>query len=565
MTVRVGFAMLVHDALDRAAAVARHWAEAGSPVAIHVDSRVGRGGFDDMRTLLAGTEGVSFVKRRRCEWGTWSLVSASQAAADRLLADNPDLSHVFLASGSCLPLRPVSDLSAFLASRPDTDFIESVSVDDVPWAKGGLDAERFTLVFPFSWKRQRRLFDLSVGMQRGLRYRRRLPAGVAPHLGSQWWCLTRETLERLSGDPRRAELQRFFRTVWIPDESYYQSLVRLYARRIESRSLTLSKFDFQGKPHVFYDDHLELLRRSDCFVARKIWPRANRLYGAFLGPGKAEATTAVPAPARIDRAFSRAVDRRTRGRDGLYSMARYPHPSRTTGRTAAPYLVYHGIGDLFEDLPGWVSNATRVRAHGHLFDPDGAQFADGQSIFAGALPSLPSLRDYNPQAFLTNLVWNTRGETQAFLFGPGDRQEIAPFLASDANARILVVSGAWAVALFRSGASVEDVRKRAAELQKVEAAQLERLRCASTRAEARIWTLGEFLDRPSEVLQAILDSAQSLRDGPLVEAPLLHDLNGFDAFLQDLRNQGMQPHLTGDIPEGPILPGTAETRPRAAR
>jgi hypothetical protein len=62
----------------------------------------------------------------------------------------------------------------------------------------------------------------------------------------------------------------------------YQTLARQYFSNIESRSLTLSKFDFQGKPHIFYDDHLQLLRRSDCFVARKIWHLAERLYMAFL-------------------------------------------------------------------------------------------------------------------------------------------------------------------------------------------------------------------------------------------------------------------------------------------
>jgi hypothetical protein len=102
--------------------------------------------------------------------------------------------------------------------------------------------------------------------------RRELPEGITPHLGSQWWCLTRQTLSAILEDPRRRELDRYFKYVWIPDESYYQTLVRNYGRRIESRSLTLSKFDFQGKPHVFYDDHLHLLRRSDCFVARKVWP-----------------------------------------------------------------------------------------------------------------------------------------------------------------------------------------------------------------------------------------------------------------------------------------------------
>ena len=36
-----------------------------------------------------------------------------------------------------------------------------------------------------------------------------------------------------------------------------------------------------------------------------------------------------------------------------------------------------------------------------------------------------ALRDYNPRSFLTNLIWNTRGETQCFQFGPGDVQDIA--------------------------------------------------------------------------------------------------------------------------------------------
>ena len=96
-------------------------------------------------------------------------------------------------------------------------------------------------------------------------------------MGSQWWCLTRQTLSAIFAGPAGVSVHdRYFRHVWIPDESYFQTLARLYSTHIESRSLTLSKFDFQGKPHIFYDDHLQLLRRSDCFVARKIWPHADR-------------------------------------------------------------------------------------------------------------------------------------------------------------------------------------------------------------------------------------------------------------------------------------------------
>lgn len=274
----VGFVMLCHTALDRAAQVARHWAERDCPVVIHLDRRVAEGERLALTTKLSDLAKVRFCDRVACEWGTFSLVQASILAADLMLRDFPGVGHVYLASGSCLPIRPVDELRAHLAAHPGTDFIESVTTADVAWTVGGLNKERFTLRFPFSWKRQRWLFDGYVDLQRRVGFRRRIPAGLVPHLGSQWWCLTRATLKAILNHPDRARHDRYFRRVWIPDESYFPTLVRLVSDRIESRSLTLSKFDFQGWPHSFYDDHLHLLRRTDAFVARKIWPRAEVLY-----------------------------------------------------------------------------------------------------------------------------------------------------------------------------------------------------------------------------------------------------------------------------------------------
>ena len=423
----LGFVMLCHTALHRAAQVARHWAERDCPVVIHVDRQVKRSRYADFRRELADLENVRFTKRLRCEWGTWSLVQASQSAAELLLAEFPGVRHVYLASGSCLPLRPVDELQAYLAARPMTDFIESVTIRDVDWTVGGLNDERFKLRFPFSWKRHRFLFDTYVDLQRRVGYRRQLPDGVVPHLGSQWWCLTRQTLTAILQDPRRRELERFFSLVWIPDESYYQTLLRNYARTSESRSRTLPKFDFQGKPHVFYDDHLHLLRRSDCFVARKIWPKANRLYNTFLTDDAAISRMAEPAPGKIDRVFSRALERRTRGRPGLYMHSRFPNPDWENGKTAAPYSVFHGFNDLFLDFEGWLSRRFGTVVHGNIFDPRRARFAGDAPTYAGGLSSSATMRDYNPEHFLTSMIWNTRGERQSFMFGPRDSQKIGAF------------------------------------------------------------------------------------------------------------------------------------------
>lgn len=543
----VGFVMLCHTALDRAAQVARHWAERDCPVVIHVDRRVEDWSFERLRAALDDLPNVRFSGRFACEWGTWGIVAATQVAAEMMLAEFPSVRHVYLASGSCLPLRPVSDLVAYLDARPRTDFIESVTTEDVGWTIGGLDYERFTLRFPFSWRKQRLLFDLYVGIQRQLGVRRELPKGIVPHLGSQWWCLTRQTLTAILEGPERAIWDAYFRRVWIPDESYFQTLVRQVSTNIESRSLTLAKFDFQGKPHIFYDDHLQLLRRSDCFVARKIWPQAAKLYATFLNDDATLQAGGEPNPGKIDRLFAKAVERRTKGRPGLYMQSRFPNEDWENGKTAAPYSVFQGFADVFENFEQWLSKVTGTRVHGHLFAPDRVDFAGGETVYNGAISDNAKLRDANPKSFLTNLVWATRGERQCFQFGPADSQKLAWFMALDPNAQISVISGAWALPLFRSNRNFSDIRKEAARLQKIESEFLATLRLPTTKARVRTWTLAEFVENPMEPLQTLVDeiSPRSLRR--LTEAPKMIDLTGFGQFLQNLRNQGMQPMLMGDF------------------
>lgn len=557
----VGIVILVHTGFDRAEQVIRHWTQAGCPVVVHVDSRVSAATYQAFERNLSTLKDVKLSKRFRCEWGTWGMVAATQKAVELLLASFLDVRHVYLASETCLPLRPIAELQAYLDSRPTTDFIESATTADVPWTVGGLDKERFTLRFPFSWKRNRKLFDAYVNLQRRLRLKRRIPAGLVPHMGSQWWCLTRQTLTAILQDPDRATYDRYFRKVWIPDESYFQTLVRLYAKNIESRSLTLSKFDFQGKPHIFYDDHLQLLRRSDCFVARKIWPRADRLYKTFLNPDTSAYQAAEPNPGKIDRIFSKAVERRTFGRPGLYMQSRWPQVNRENGLTSSPYSVFEGFSELFENFESWLAKETGARVHGHLYHPKKVMFDGQQDYFHGALSSSAVLRDYQPHMFLTNLIWNTRGERQAFQFGPKDKQKVAATFIRDHNAQISVISGAWAVPLFLSKREMPDIRIAAARLQKIEAAHLTALRAITTKAHVRIWTMADFIDSPMEALQPIIDEMTGRSGTTLSDAPRMVDLQGFGQFLQNLKNQGMHPYLTGDFPvENAIVPPQSKTR-----
>lgn len=540
--------MMTHTSLNRAEQVARHWHKAGCPVVIHVDRMVPKKVYNNFVKSLETLENIRFSRRLRCEWGTWGLVEATQDAAETMLSHFPNVRHVYLASGACLPLRPVQELIDYLAARPTSDFIESVTTSDVPWTVGGLDRERFTLRFPFSWRRHRKLFDAYVGLQRKLRFRRKIPNGIVPHMGSQWWCLTRATLNGILRDPNRETHDQYFKRVWIPDESYFQTLARLHSKNIESRSLTLSKFDFQGKPHTFHDDHLQLLRRSDCFVARKIWPEANLLYDTFLNDTTSRAGQKEPNPGKIDRIFSRAVDRRTRGRPGLYMQSRFPNAGWENGKTSGKYSVFCGFSDVFVNFENWLAKATGARVHGHLFAPERVQYAFGDTVMNGAISDSATTRNYNPKAFLTNLIWNTRGERQCFQFGPADNQKIAWFMATDPNAQISIITGAWAIPLLKSKLPFKDVRKEAAQLQRIENKFLGIMRSTHATARIRIWSMSEFIETPVEPLQTIMEEIGPDTFARMTELPRLTDLTGFGQFLQDLKNEGMHPYLVGDYP-----------------
>lgn len=543
--VRLGVIILCHDQLELATELALHWSNGAEALAIHVDRAADAPALAGMKTALSSQENIVWAKGRSCEWGRFSLVQATQDCAKLLLENFPEVTHVILVSGSCMPLRPISELVAYLQRYPERDYIESVTVADSGWVVGGLGAERFKFYFPFSWRHRRGLFDKCVALQRRLRVRRRVPRGLNPHIGSQWWCLTRNTLAAILDDPRRAEYDRFFRLVWIPDESYFQTLARLHSNALESRSLTLAKFDSQGKPYIFYDDHLKMLEESRCFIARKIWPHAYQLRSHFPLASSVGLRVDTPRPARIEKLLTKAVERRAHGRAGLYMQSRFPLKDRENGKTSGRYMFFQGFDDAMPGFEKWLAEILPVgTVHGHLFAKDRVQFAGGARVGPGSLSDSAALRDNDARGFLASLVRMGEG-MQIFQFGPRDSQDLNWFMTTDPNAHIAVVTGAWVLPLMHSQMPFDDIRRVAARLQETEADQLEVLRSVWTKANVKIWELADLIADPETVVgEALQMVAPQAKLGPM---PPMLPTNELVGFLQALRNAGLRPRLIGEI------------------
>lgn len=546
--VRLGVVILCHAELQMAARMARIWHDGGAKIVIHIDAKVSSGEVTEMKQQLADLPGIFYSPRRSCSWGGFSLIEATQDAAEMLLDKCPDLTHIYLASGACLPLRPVSDLIAFLAVNPTRDYIESVDANEVGWVVGGLNKERFTLYFPFDWRKQRRLFDRFVELQRFFRIRRRLPKGLVPHLGSQWWCLTVTTIRAILNDPRRKELERFFRRTWIPDESYFQSLVRRHSPDIESLSLTLGKFDHRGRPFQAYDDHIVALEKSGSFVVRKIWPGATGLLDYFPRPALPVPDSAAPRPGSIIKLIEAAVQRRILGRPGLYMQSRYPRKDAENGKTSAPYALIQGMSDIFIGFEDWLRDHVTCDVHGHLFGPDMVEFSHRKSIGPGAISSNVAVRDHDPQGFLTSLVRITERK-QVFQFSPRDNQALKYFIATDPNAYLFAVTGTWYLPIMDADMPFDDMRRIAALLQRNETSQLGFLNSVWVKARVELWELYDFVARPAEILDQILREIDP-NAKHVTTLPQMRDLTGLPDCLRKLRNSGLNSRIASGRQSG---------------
>ncbi len=277
---RIAYILLSHKDPDGIIAQARRLTAAGDFIAIHFDGRANAQDYEKIRAALATNPAVAFASRRvKCGWGEWSLVEASLQALRAAVEAFPRATHFYMLSGDCMPIKTAEFAHEFL-DREEADYIESVDFFSSDWIKTGIKEERLICRHWFNERTQKTAFYASLNLQRRLGLTRSIPADIQMMIGSQWWCLRRRTVESvLEFCDKRPDVMRFFRTTWIPDETFFQTIVRhlVPEAEIRSRTLTFLMFTDYGMPVTFYNDHYDLLLSQDYLFARKISPDATDL------------------------------------------------------------------------------------------------------------------------------------------------------------------------------------------------------------------------------------------------------------------------------------------------
>jgi len=290
---KIAYILLCHQNPEAIVQQAERLVAGGDFVSIHFDASAPKSAFQEILDAVGENPNVVLARRIKCGWGEWSLVQATLNAIKAAEESFPKATHFYMVSGDCMPIKSADFVHRFLDEN-DQDFVESFDYFNSDWIKTGMREERLIYRHFVNERNHKKLFYTLLDLQKRLGLKRAIPKDLDIMIGSQWWCLRRRTIEAiLDFLAERPDVIRFFKTTWIPDETFFQTLVRHLVphREIDPRTLTFLMFSDYGMPVTFYNDQYDMLLNQDFMFARKISPEATELkarLGALYASGRSD-------------------------------------------------------------------------------------------------------------------------------------------------------------------------------------------------------------------------------------------------------------------------------------
>lgn len=372
---KIAFILLCHKDPDAIIKQAQSLTAVGDYMSIHFDARAKRADYQRIQDALKDNPNVTFAKKRiKCGWGEWSLVEATLHAVEAAEEAFPRATHFYMVSGDCMAIKSAEYAHEFL-DKNDIDYIESFDYFESDWIKTGMKEERLIYRHYFNERTQKRRFYAAFNAQRKFGLTREIPHDIQIQIGSQWWCLRRRTIEWILNFTReRRDVMKFFRTTWIPDETFFQTLVRhlVPEDEIETRTLTFLMFSDYGMPVTFYNDHYDLLLSQDFLFARKISPEAHELKRRLGVLYSSEGTDfQISNEGRSLYKFLTG-----RGRIGRRFALRFWETESTLGRERELLIVVCKKWHVAKRLLERIRQVTNVPAIEYLFNEESTQLPD---------------------------------------------------------------------------------------------------------------------------------------------------------------------------------------------
>lgn len=176
--------------------------------------------------------------------------------------------YFYLVSGQCFPIRPVSWLKSMLAEG--NEYIKCLPMPQPSKPMSRLQRRVVKVTTPGLGDRGRPIAEMLLNLVPVPNFQTSF--GLAPHAGSQWWCLSREAIEHIRAYRRaRPAYDRFMKWTDTPDEMYYHTLVANGPRRERIATSLTGAIWIEGRhhPEVLTRRDLPVLLSRPVFLGRK--------------------------------------------------------------------------------------------------------------------------------------------------------------------------------------------------------------------------------------------------------------------------------------------------------
>lgn len=372
---KIAFILLCHKNPEAIIQQARQLTAVGDYMSIHFDARSSAEDYQQIKTALEGNPNVTFARKRiKCGWGEWSLVKASLIAIEAAVEAFPRATHFYMVSGDCMSIKSAEYAHEFLDSN-DKDYVESFDFFESDWIKTGMKGDRLFYRHYLNERNHKFWFYALYEWQKRLGLKRKIPEDLQIMIGSQWWCLRRRTIEKiLDFSNKRRDVTRFFASTWIPDETYFQTLVRhlVPEHEINGRTLTFLMFSDYGMPINFYNDHYDMLLSQDFLFARKISSEAVELRDR-LGRLYAEKNVNFRISEEGRSLYKFLAGR---GRIGRRYAMRFWEAESTLGRERELLIILCKKWHIAKRLVEKIRKTTSIPAVEYLFNEEGTPLPD---------------------------------------------------------------------------------------------------------------------------------------------------------------------------------------------
>ena len=431
--VKIAYILLCHKDPSSIVHQANGLTSAGDFISIHFDANAPAEDFKQIKQMLGDNPNVTFAKRIKCGWGEWSLVQASINAIKAAEEAFAEATHFYMVSGDCMAIKPASYAHRFLEER-NRDFVECEDFFASDWIKVGLKEERLIYKHWFNERNNKPLFYASLNVQQKLGLKRNIPKDIEMRIGSQWWCLRRKTIEAiLEFTKQRKDVMNFFKTTWIPDETFFQTLVchLVPVEEIETRTLTFLMFSDYGMPVTFFNDQYELLLSQEHLFARKISSHAielkERLSLLYTGPD---------VDLTITNEGRRLYEYLTkRGRHGRRYAQRFWETEASIGRERELLIVVCKKWHVAKRYLDAVSKQAGINGIAYLFDEDNTGLPN-----VGGIEKTIEKRGRHRRSFVRMLYEDMSTDRLLICLDPANIDVLDDFYGDRATVKTLEIS-----------------------------------------------------------------------------------------------------------------------------